>query len=262
MEPSVETTNNEDADGVFEDRLNDLITRLENQCKDLKTLASDTKIIKKDYTKIIKKMAGSRRKKVPKDPNAPKKAPSGFAKPTKISQELAQFLGVSEGELIARPEVTKRITAYVKEHNLQKEENKRNIDLTKAGGEALIKLLNIQKDAELTFFNLQKYLKIHFPVSEKAAKEAKEKPVKAAKKTSDSDAEVEPTDASTTGTAAPKSRAKRETTGTATESAKEEAPKAKTSRSKTTEAADSEEVPKEEAPVRRRRRAADETAAA
>jgi len=173
MSDTVETPINEDVEGAFEDRINELVTRLENTAKESKAIANELKVLKKDHNKIVKKISGSRRKKVPKDPNAPKKAPSGFAKPTKISAELATFLGVSEGEMIARPDVTKGITKYVKEHNLQKEENKRIIDLTKPGGDALIELLNIPEGEELTFFNLQKYLKIHFPVSEKEPKAPK-----------------------------------------------------------------------------------------
>jgi chromatin remodeling complex protein RSC6 len=188
MSDQVETPVTEDVEAAFEVRINELVTRLEDNAKESKAIAGELKVLKKDHNKIVKKITGTRRKKVPKDPNAPKKAPSGFAKPTKISAELATFLGVSEGEMIARPDVTKGITKYVKEHNLQKEENKRIIDLTKPGGEALVELLNIPEGEELTFFNLQKYLKIHFPVSEKepkapkAAKVPKEKAEKPAPK--------------------------------------------------------------------------------
>jgi chromatin remodeling complex protein RSC6 len=178
MSEPVEPTTTEDVEGVFEDRINDIVYRLENNAKEAKNIASELKVLKKEHNKIVKKITGSRRKKVAKDPNAPKKAPSGFAKPTKISAALATFLGVSDGEMIARPDVTKGITKYVKEHNLQKEENKRIIDLSKPGGEALIELLNVPEGAELTFFNLQKYLKIHFPVS---IKESKPKEPKAPK---------------------------------------------------------------------------------
>ena len=189
MAPTEDTVETpvEDAEGVFEDRINDLVSRLEENTKETKAIVTELKTLKKEHLKIVKKITGSRRKKVPKDPNAPKKAPSGFAKPTKISAELAAFLGVSEGDLIARPDVTKGITKYVKEHNLQKEENKRIIDLTKPGGEALVDLLNVPPEQELTFFNLQKYLKIHFPASAskepKAPKVPKEPKAKVAKVT-------------------------------------------------------------------------------
>lgn len=88
---------------------------------------------------------------------------TGFARPTKISNQLATFLGIPEGVLIARPDVTKGITKYVKDHDLQKTENKRIIDLDKPGGQALRTLLNVPNGTELTFFNLQMFLKIHFP---------------------------------------------------------------------------------------------------
>ncbi len=163
MEQTEQPSN--DVENDFEDKLNELIIQLENMSKDARLIGNVIKNLKKEHLKIVKKLTGSRRKKVARDPNAPKKAPSGFAKPTKISEKLANFLGVSDGDLIARPDVTKGITAYVKKHNLQKEENKRIIDLTKPGGKELVELLNVPDGSELTFFNLQKYLKIHFPTS-------------------------------------------------------------------------------------------------
>ena len=168
-----EVPTTEDVEAGFEDRIDDLVSRLENNAKEAKTIVGELKSLKKEHNKIVKKITGTRRKKVPKDPNAPKKAPSGFAKPTKISAELAAFLGVSEGDLIARPDVTKGITKYVKEHDLQNEENRRIIDLSKPGGEALTELLNVPEGQELTFFNLQKYLKIHFPQTVKEPKPPK-----------------------------------------------------------------------------------------
>ena len=89
------------------------------------------------------------------DPNKP---PSGFAKPGPVSDELRKFLGLGKDELIARTEVTKRITAYCKEHNLQMEEDKRNIN----ADANLKKLLRLGKDDKLTFFNLQKFMKVHY----------------------------------------------------------------------------------------------------
>jgi chromatin remodeling complex protein RSC6 len=269
----------EDVEGVFEDRINDLVTRLENTAKEAKAIATELKVLKKDHNKIVKKMSGTRRKKLPKDPNAPKKAPSGFAKPTKISAELATFLGVSEGEMIARPDVTKGITKYVKEHNLQKEENKRIIDLTKPGGEALVELLNIPEGAELTFFNLQKYLKIHFPVSvkePKAPKEPKvpkEKAEKAApkartsKKTASKEEVVEEEEEEApvkTLVKATKARVTKAKVAEPVEEAPIKATKSSKAKQTKTVAEDEEETPVEETSVEeakpRRRRRVEETA--
>lgn len=253
MSDPVETPVTEDVEGVFEDRINDLVTRLEENAKVAKSIASELKVLKKEHNKIVKKITGTRRKKVPKDPNAPKKAPSGFAKPTMISSELAAFLGVYEGEMIARPDVTKGITKYVKEHNLQKEENKRIIDLTKPGGEALVKLLNIPEGQELTFFNLQKYLKIHFPVSEKepkAPKVPKEKAEKSAAKPKASKKAVKESVEEEVPTKKRASKAK--------EAVEETSATKKRVTKAVEEASVEEEVPVEEAKPRGRRRRAEE----
>ena len=89
----------------------------------------------------------------------PKRAPSGFAKPALISKELCSFLGQPEGTEMARTEVTKHLTSYIKEHNLQDSVNKRKI----VPDAKLKKLLNLSPSDEVTYFNLQKYMKVHFP---------------------------------------------------------------------------------------------------
>ena len=108
--------------------------------------------------KVVDKKMKTKVKRV-KDPNAP---PSGFQKPLNVSQELRKFLGLPEGELIARTQVTKSVNAYCKEHNLQNPEDKRII----LADSTLRKLLKLGKNDELTFFNLQKYLKPHYPNKE------------------------------------------------------------------------------------------------
>ena len=105
--------------------------------------------------KVVDKKMRGKVKRV-KDPNAP---PSGFEKPIEISTDLCKFLGRKQGELVSRTNVTSQLSAYCKEHGLQKKEDGRII----VPNAALAKLLNIKKGDELTFFNLQKYLKPHYP---------------------------------------------------------------------------------------------------
>mgnify|MGYP001988569258 CR=1 FL=1 len=115
------------------------------------------------HQKYLKESARkNRRKKRVQDPNKPKRAPSGFAKPALISSQLCSFLGKTEGTEMARTEVTKFLTTYIKEHNLQDPTNKRRILPDKKLG----KLLNAKKDEEVTYFNLQKYMKVHYPNKE------------------------------------------------------------------------------------------------
>lgn len=88
-----------------------------------------------------------------------KREPSGFAKPAVISNELCDFLGRPYGTEMARTEVTKYLTTYIKDHNLQQPEDKRKITPDKK----LTKLLKLSKDDQVTYFNLQKWMKPHFP---------------------------------------------------------------------------------------------------
>lgn len=86
------------------------------------------------------------------------RAPSGFVKPTPITEELATFLGKTKGTEMARTEVTREINAYIRAHNLQDPSNGRRI-LPDAH---LRKLLRVPEAEELTYFNLQRYMSPHF----------------------------------------------------------------------------------------------------
>jgi chromatin remodeling complex protein RSC6 len=86
---------------------------------------------------------------------------SGFFIPTKISSQLATFINIPEDVFIARPDITKAIIKYAEDHDLQKPENRHIVDLNKPGGHLLREILAVPNDKELTFFNLQSYLKNH-----------------------------------------------------------------------------------------------------
>jgi chromatin remodeling complex protein RSC6 len=102
-----------------------------------------------------------------KNKNKGNRAPSGFVKPTKISDELATFLGKEPGTLMARTDVTKQITAYIRSNSLQDKANGRLI----LADEKLKKLLNYDEKTitdpaqHLSYFNLQRYLSGHFEKS-------------------------------------------------------------------------------------------------
>ena len=114
------------------------------------------KKINRDKKVVDKKMRGKVRR------TGENKTISGFSKPGKISEELRTFLKLGKDDLIARTEVTKKITTYCKENNLQNLDDKRIILPDKV----LQKLLRINKKDQLTYFNLQKYMKVHFPNKE------------------------------------------------------------------------------------------------
>ena len=83
---------------------------------------------------------------------------SGFEKPTAISDELAKFVGEPIGAFIARTAISKKIHEYVKANNLQDPKNRRIIN----PDVKLKKLLKTGPNEELSYFNLQKFLKVHF----------------------------------------------------------------------------------------------------
>ena len=89
------------------------------------------------------------------------RAPSGFDKPTLISNELAAFLGRPEGSVLARTEVTREVNAYIRTQKLQDKDNGRKIN----PDAKLLKLLKLKKGEELTYFNLQKFMAAHFAKS-------------------------------------------------------------------------------------------------
>jgi chromatin remodeling complex protein RSC6 len=122
----------------------------------LSTLKSDYKTLEKNIVREIKaaQKSSSRRKKT----SSGNRAPSGFVKPAPISDELAKFLGKTSGTEMARVEVSKEINAYIKSNNLKDPKNGRIIH----PDSKLTVLLNVKPGDELSYFNLQKYMKHHF----------------------------------------------------------------------------------------------------
>ena len=110
----------------------------------------------KNITKISARVSKSAEKTTKRKKNS-KSKPSGFEKPTLISDELAVFFERPLGSRMARTEVSKMIHQYVTGKNLQNAENRRIIH----PDPKLKDLLKVNND-ELTYFNLQKFLKFHF----------------------------------------------------------------------------------------------------
>jgi chromatin remodeling complex protein RSC6 len=132
----------------FSAKLQQLVGLFSSVKNDFKTLE---KIVSREMKAAIKASAKKRR-------NTGNRKPSGFIKPTRISDELAGFLGKEIGTEMARTEVSKDINAYIQAHKLQDTSNGRIIH----ADAKLSKLLNLQKTDELTYFNLQRYMKHHF----------------------------------------------------------------------------------------------------
>ena len=118
----------------------------------------------KNLTKLVRKVRSFQ-----EDPNGEKAAArsktNGFNREVKVDDELRTFLGLEEGELISRSQVTKRINAYVKENGLKHPDNGRVIVMD----DKLRALLKPPEDVQVTFLNLQKYISPHYVKDEPAA---------------------------------------------------------------------------------------------
>lgn len=111
----------------------------------------------KNLTKLVRKIRSTQ-----EDPNGEKAAArsktNGFNREVKVDEELRTFLGLEEGQLISRSQVTKRINVYVKENGLKHPDNGRVIVLD----DKLRALLKPPEDVQVTFLNLQKYISPHY----------------------------------------------------------------------------------------------------
>lgn len=134
-------------------KMNEFSAKFQQVLSLLSTLKADYKTLEKSVAREIKTAQKTSQKK-----RSGNRAPSGFVKPTRISDELASFLGKPAGTELARTAVSKEINAYIRANNLQDKDNGRVIK----PDAKLSALLKIQASDELTYFNLQRFMKHHF----------------------------------------------------------------------------------------------------
>ena len=133
----------------------EFLSRLNRWVSEGASLKAEFKALEKRWSRELKNAQKSK-KRAKRGGN---RSPSGFVKPTKISDELARFLEKPLGTEMARTEVTKEINNYIRANGLQDKDNGRKI----IPDTKLSSLLKIDKGQELTYFNLQRYMSPHFP---------------------------------------------------------------------------------------------------
>jgi len=139
----------------------EFLTKLQQLGAMIASLKVEYRTLEKKWSRELKtaQKQSSKRKK-----RAGSRAPSGFVKPTRISDELAKFLEKPAGSEMARTEVTRDINKYIRTNKLQDEANGRKIN----PDSKLAALLKLKKTDELTYFNLQRYMSPHFAKAVKA----------------------------------------------------------------------------------------------
>jgi upstream activation factor subunit UAF30 len=151
-----------ESDAQIVEQSNEFIAKLQQLGAMISTLKTEYRVLEKKWSRELKQSQKLNSKKKRKAGN---RAPSGFVKPTKISEELSKFLEKPSGCEMARTEVTREINNYIRKHNLQDKENGRKI----IPDVKLASLLKLSKTDELTYFNLQKFMSPHFAKNVKEA---------------------------------------------------------------------------------------------
>ena len=150
VEPVVEST-----EAILTESFNEFMSKLQTLASQMASLKTEFRTLEKKAIREIKAAAKVNAKRRRKSSN---RSPSGFVKPTLISDELATFLNKPVGTEMSRTEVTREINGYIRAHSLQDKQNGRKIN----PDSTLAKLLKIEDGQELTYFNLQRYMSPHF----------------------------------------------------------------------------------------------------
>lgn len=139
----------------------DLFSQFDDIINQLTAVKSQISMIQqniKSFEKCVKKQMKGLKKEAVRSKNKGNRQPSGFAKPTKVTKELCEFMNKEHGTEIARTEVTRALVSYIKQNNL---ENKSNSKIISPDDKLKI-LLGLDNNEELTYFNIQKYMNKHF----------------------------------------------------------------------------------------------------
>ena len=130
----------------------------------------------KDAIKSVRTMKTMHEKELKENKNAKKKekrtrtSQAGFAVATKITPQLAAYIGVDSVDSLSRTDAVKIIHERIVEKNLQDPEDRRIIRYendkelkTLLGLPEAFKVNNKgEKDTKLSYFNLQRYISHHF----------------------------------------------------------------------------------------------------
>lgn len=106
-------------------------------------------VTSKELTKIAKLITKKR-----KTPARRGGGSGGFQVPVVLAPQLSKFLNVDAATNLPRTEVTKMITKYIKEHELQCEDNRKNFlcDV------ALAALFDVPEGTQTNWFEMQRFM--------------------------------------------------------------------------------------------------------
>jgi SWIB/MDM2 domain len=129
-----------------------------------KSVADAIKATKREAREIKKKKKKNPEDMTPEERKTweARRANNAFLVQRPLTDELCAFMGLKSGEKRSQTEVTKFISGYVKQHSCFDPNFKRRI----LPNSALAKLLRVTDKEEVTYLNLQSFLKVHFKKAE------------------------------------------------------------------------------------------------
>jgi chromatin remodeling complex protein RSC6 len=139
---------------TINEQFESILSILNNFKTQITVIHQQIKLVEKNVRKEFKVL----KKEVEKNKIKGNKKPSGFATPSKVTNELCDFMDKEKGSEIARTVVTKSLIDYIKKNNLENNENNQIIH----PDEKLQNLLGIAENEKLTYFTLQKHMNKHF----------------------------------------------------------------------------------------------------
>ena len=147
------------------EKLKALSTELTTRVREAtKSVADAIKATKREAREIKKKKKKNPEDMTPEERKTweARRANNAFLVQRPLTDELCAFMGLKSGEKRSQTEVTKFISGYVKQHNCFDPNFKRRI----LPNSALAKLLRVSDKDEVTYLNLQSFLKVHFKKAE------------------------------------------------------------------------------------------------
>lgn len=140
-----------------QERMATLVGQLDDMTKAIKAIQGEMKKLQKDVGKLSK--GGKNRREIKYDANGEKIVQkTGFALPVPLSDQLCEFLDLPKGSSLSRTDVTRNLNTIIKSEKMQDPTNGRNI----IPNAKLRALLNPAEGDTVSFFNLQRYLAVHF----------------------------------------------------------------------------------------------------
>jgi chromatin remodeling complex protein RSC6 len=159
--PVVPTQSSEALLATLTEQLKALSTEFTTKVREaVKSVQEASKAAKKEQRDSKKKRKINPADMTPEQKKAweARRANNAFLVQRPLTPELCSFMGVAAGSKRSQTEVTKFISDYVKSHNCYDPNFKRRI----IPNAALAKLLRVDDKTEVTYLNLQKFLKVHF----------------------------------------------------------------------------------------------------